>query len=300
MVPMKTGFGWHKSAARHAGLAVVAAAAFTFGAGDAARGAAAQSVPDADAKAYVPEPEEYGELVARPEELASVPANEIVKSIRLSATAMTLGAEVYAKNCAACHGDDLKGVPARHAPDLIDSDWRFSGDDFASGGAVKFPSDVAWTVRYGVRSGNPNARGLEADMLAFDPQFRNEGDVKEFGSGRFLTPAEIDDVVEYVLSISGREADRTKAGRGDVLFHDNAKGNCYDCHFNEGDGNPAIGSANLTQPRLYLYGADRAAIVESINRGRHSVMPAFEGTLKPEEINAVSVYVFNRAAPPAL
>ena len=40
--------------------------------------------------------------------------------------------------------------------------WRFSGDDLDSGGLVKHPSDIEWTVRYGVRSGDPYARGVEA------------------------------------------------------------------------------------------------------------------------------------------
>jgi cytochrome c oxidase cbb3-type subunit III len=131
--------------------------------------------------------------------------------------------------------------------------------------------------------------------LAYDPQFRTADDTKEFEDKRFLTPEEIEDVVEYVLELNGQQADRLRAARGDVLFHDGAKGNCYDCHTDEGTGNPAIGSTNLTQKRLYLYGADRASILESVTRGRHGVMPAFEGVLKPEEIKAVSVYVFSRA-----
>jgi cytochrome c oxidase cbb3-type subunit III len=60
-------------------------------------------------------------------------------------------------------------------------------------------------------------------------------------------------------------------------------------------GNPPIGSTNLTEKRLYLYGADRASILESVTEGRRGVMPAFEGALKPEEIKAVSVYVHARA-----
>jgi mono/diheme cytochrome c family protein len=39
-----------------------------------------------------------------------------------------------------------------------------------------------------------------------------------------------------------------------------------------------------------------ASILESIIRGRRGVMPAFEDTLKPEQLKAVSVYVFSRAA----
>jgi len=239
--------------------------------------------------------EEYGEFLATPKELASIAVNDIVKSIRLNAGAMTLGKKVYDNACAGCHGADLKGSSNLHTPDLTDTDWRFSGDDLASGGNVKLPSDVEWTVRYGIRSDHPNARGLEADMLAYDPKYRTEDDIKEFGSGIFLTPEQVQDVTEYVLQISGQDADATRAARGDALFHDGTKGNCFDCHGVDGTGSDPIGSTNLTQKRLYLYGSDRASILQSINQGRRGVMPAFDRQLKPEEIKAVSVYVLSRA-----
>ena len=101
---------------------------------------------------------------------------------------------------------------------------------------------------------------------------------------------------EWNLEISGRPFDKAKAARGDVLFHDGAKGNCYDCHGDNGAGIDTFGSTNLTRPDLYLYGADRGSIRESIIKGRHGKMPAFGGVLKPEELKAVSVYVFSRAA----
>jgi cytochrome c oxidase cbb3-type subunit 3 len=255
----------------------------------AAAGTVAQQPP-----ATEPE-EEYGEFLARPGELGSFAVNDIFKSLRLTAGAMSLGKKVYEKNCAMCHGADLKGIPDQHTPDLTDAEWRFSGDDLASGGNVKFPSDVEWTVRYGIRSDNPNARGLEADMLAYDPKYRTEEDTKEFGSAEFLTPQEIEDVVEYVLQISGQTADAARAARGDVLFHDGAKGNCFDCHGVDGTGSDPIGSTNLTRTDLYLWGSDRASILESIVKGRRGVMPAFDGTLKPEEIKAVSIFVFSHA-----
>lgn len=242
------------------------------------------------------EEEEYGEFLARHEELASVPVNDIVKSIRMNGSAMLLGKKVYDKACASCHGADLKGAPGMHAPDLTDADWQYSGDDLASGGLVKYPSDVEWTVRYGVRSEHPNARGLEADMLAYNPKYRTEEDTKEFSDKEFLNADEIADVVEYVLELSGQPSDRIKAARGKTLFHDGMKGNCFDCHGEDATGNAPIGSTNLTDKRLYLYGADRASINELITHGRRGVMPAFETTLKPEEIKAVSVYVFSRAA----
>jgi cytochrome c oxidase cbb3-type subunit 3 len=255
----------------------------------AAAGTAAQQPP-----ATEPE-EEYGEFLARPGELGSFAVNDIFKSLRLTAGAMSLGKKVYEKNCAMCHGADLKGMPDQHTPDLTDAEWRFSGDDLASGGNVKLPSDVEWTVRYGIRSDHPNARGLEADMLAYDPKHRTEEDTKEFGSAEFLTPQEIEDVVEYVLQISGQTADAARAARGDVLFHDGAKGNCFDCHGVDGTGSDPIGSTNLTRTDLYLWGSDRASILESIVKGRRGVMPAFDGTLKPEEIKAVSIFVFSHA-----
>src|SRR5260370_22679956 len=110
-----------------------------------------------------------------------------------------------------CRGADLKGMPDQHTPDLTDAEWRFSGDDLPSGGLVKLPSDVEWTVRYGIRSGHPNARGLEADMLAYNPKYRTEEDTKEVGDTEYLTAAEIADVIEYVLELSGQHSDRVTA-----------------------------------------------------------------------------------------
>src|SRR5262249_386017 len=69
------------------------------------------------------------EWLAKPEELASIPIDRIMKSLRLNGIAMKLGREVYENECASCHGDDLKGRRDRHTPDLTDADWRFSGDD---------------------------------------------------------------------------------------------------------------------------------------------------------------------------
>ncbi len=252
----------------------------------AAEQAAAPGQPD----------EEYGEWLASPQELATVSSNRIARSLRLNAQAISLGKKVYAEHCDGCHGADLKGLPDQHTPDLTDAEWRFSGDDLPSGGLTKYPSDVEWTVRYGIRSGHPNARGAEVNMLAYYPEYRTKEDTEDFGPDKFLTDEEIDDVVEYVLQLSGQAHDSAKAARGDVLFHDNRKGNCFDCHGEEGTGIDTFGSTNLTKRNLYLYGSDRASILESIIKGRRGVMPAFDDKLKPEEIKAVSVFVFSRAA----
>ena len=163
-------------------------------------------------------------------------------------------------------------------------------------GIVKLPSDVEWTVRYGIRSHHPYTRGTEGAMLAFNPQYRTTDDTKDYGTDEYLNAAEIDDVAEYVLQLGHQKFDVAKAAHGKALFFNNAKGNCFDCHGQDGSGEETIGSTNLTKPRLYLYGSDRASIVESITKGRHGFMPAFDDKLKPEEIKAVSVYAFSAAA----
>jgi cytochrome c oxidase cbb3-type subunit III len=239
--------------------------------------------------------DDYGEFFAKPDELASYSVNRIARSLRLNRQAMVLGKAVYAEHCAACHGADLKGLPDQHTPDLTDADWRFSGDDLDTGGLKKYPSDVEWTVRYGIRSGHENARGAEVNMLAYYPEFRTKEDTEDFGADKFLTDEEIDEVVEYVLQISGQQADPAKAARGDTLFHDNAKGNCFDCHDNGGTGIDTFGSTNLTNRKLYLWGSDRSSIRESIIKGRRGVMPAFDDKLTPEELKAVPVFVFQHA-----
>jgi cytochrome c oxidase cbb3-type subunit 3 len=260
----------------------------------------ASSAPDKGGAqpATAPNGEEYGEFLAQPFELGFVPTNDIMKSLRLSSTAKTVGTEVYNRVCASCHGADLKGGKEHGTPDLTDTLWRFAGDDAATGGGTIYPSDIEWTVRYGIRTGHINSRGSEANMVAFDPQYRLPKDTEEYGTGRFLTDEEVADVVEYVLKIGGQQADPAKAARGEELFHDGTKGNCNDCHEAGGVGNLAIGSTNLTAPNLYLYGADRAAITDSIVKGRAGTMPAFVGQLTTGEIKAVAVYIYYRALPP--
>jgi cytochrome c oxidase cbb3-type subunit 3 len=268
--------------------------AFALGLLGCNQAATTASAPAATENAEEAEEGEFPEFAVPAAELATVHVDDIVKSLRMNATAMNLGKQVYAANCAGCHGEELGGSREQHAPNLTDVDWLFSGDDLETGGVIKLPSDVEWTVLYGIRTEHPKTRGLEADMVAYLPEFRNEHDKEAYGNERFLTDEEIDDVAEYVMQISGQQvADAAKADRGRVLFLDRA--NCYDCHGDDATGNPALGSTNLTRPDLYLFGSDRATVIETIKQGRRGTMPGFEGKLRPEEIKAVSVYTFSRA-----
>ena len=274
---------------------LMVASAFAFGIVGCNQAATTGAAPAATEKAAAEAEEvEFPEFAAEPAELATIPVNEIVQSLRLNATAISLGKTVYAANCAACHGEELGGSREQHAPNLADADWLFSGDHLDSGGVIKLASDVEWTVLYGIRNEHKKARGQEADMVAYLPEFRNEHDTMAYGNMRFLTDEEIDDVAEYVMQVSNQQVtDPGKAGRGRALFMDRA--NCFDCHGDDATGNPALGSTNLTRPDLYLFGSDRATVIESIKQGRRGTMPAFEGKLRADELKAVSVYVFSRA-----
>jgi cytochrome c oxidase cbb3-type subunit 3 len=68
--------------------------------------------------------------------------------------------------------------------------------------------------------------------------------------------------------------------------------NCVTCHGPEGKGNRELGAPNLTD-KIWLYGSDKATIVEGIQNGRGSTMPAWEGRLSESTIKALVVYVYS-------
>ena len=193
------------------------------------------------------------------------------------AGAIKAGAPLYRQHCAACHGADAKGITAAHTPDLTDDRWLFGGEDIDT--FLIRPSDIAVTIRHGIRSGDPRARNL-ALMPAL-------------GTGHSLDPDEVAAVTEYVLKLSGQAYDATRIAAGKETFE--GEGGCYDCHTMQGWGDPAIGSTDLTRPQTWLYGHDRAAIIASVTQGRAGVSPAFAGKLTPQQVRDVSIYVLSRA-----
>src|SRR2546423_11442939 len=137
----------------------------------AAMGAAAlAAVALAEPSAPHDPTDDYGEFFARPEELAGASVNRIARSLRLNRQAMVLGRKVYDEHCASCHGDDLKGIPEQHTPDLTDAEWRFSGDDLDSGGLKKFPPHVGWTGPYGIPPRHEKCAGAALNMPAPQPR----------------------------------------------------------------------------------------------------------------------------------
>lgn len=182
----------------------------------------------------------------------------------LQGYAMQVGQSVFGDNCATCHG--AGGAGGKGYPNLRDDVWLWGGTLDA----------IRHTIQVGVRSGHPNARG-ETMMPAF-------------GRDQMLSAAQVDDLTEYVMAISGRKADVAAVDRARQTFTDQ----CVACHGAAGVGNIERGIPNLTDAE-WLYGADRGAIRDQIWNGRNGVMPTWQARFSPETIKALAVYVHANA-----
>ncbi|MGF1642279.1 MAG: cytochrome-c oxidase, cbb3-type subunit III, partial [Thiotrichales bacterium] len=156
--------------------------------------------------------------------------------------------------CAQCHGADAGGSTG--FPSLKDGDWLWGGDF----GAIK----------------TSILDGRAGVMPAYDG---------------VLDAATTAQVVEYVLTLSGREADASAAAAGKATF----EAQCAACHMPDGTGNVAMGAPNLTD-KIWVYGSTKASITESIVKGRAGQMPAFRDFLGEDRVHVLSAYVANLSA----
>ena len=177
----------------------------------------------------------------------------------LQAHALAVGQSVFGDNCATCHG--VGGGGAAGYPNLRDDVWLW-------GGSLE---EIQHTLRVGVRSAHSETRFSQM------PAFGREG---------MLSAAQVSDLTEYVVRLSGRTADAAAVGRAGQLYADN----CAACHAPTGVGDRLQGAPNLTD-REWLYGSDRDAIRAQIHNGRNGVMPSWEGRFSPAVIKALAVYV---------
>ncbi len=183
---------------------------------------------------------------------------EVLADEELKSFATHAGSAVFQTWCIQCHGSGGQG--AKGYPNLLDDDWLWGGD----------LESIHTTIMHGVRS--------EAD------EETHTGDMPAWAD--VLEPEEIDSVVEYVLQISGQEADTGLAEAGKVVFEDN----CTACHGDDGSGDRDLGAPNLTDA-IWLYGGDREAVKESVLKGRKGVMPNWNARLSEADIKAVALYV---------
>jgi cytochrome c oxidase cbb3-type subunit 3 len=169
--------------------------------------------------------------------------------------AMAIGERLFVNNCAACHGSDARG--AKGFPNLTDDDWLHGGT----------PDKIIETITHG-------RQGMMPPMAA------------AVGG-----PAEVSDVAEYVLSLSGSPHDAQAAMRGAAKFVV-----CAGCHGIDGKGNQAVGAPNLTD-HIWLHGYGKDAILAMINGGKTNIMPAQEHRLTREQIHVVGAWVWSLSHP---
>jgi cytochrome c oxidase cbb3-type subunit 3 len=163
--------------------------------------------------------------------------------------AVALGRNLFANTCINCHGSDARGAPG--FPDLTDNDWLYGGT----------PDDIVQSI----------TNGREGAMPPLGAALGEQG---------------VEEVVDYVLSLSGHQepADKVAAGKARFVL-------CAACHGPDGTGNPVIGSKNLTDD-IWLYGGSAATLTTTVMQGRHGKMPAHQW-LGDDKIRLLAAYVYS-------
>lgn len=191
--------------------------------------------------------------------IAQAELNEIQQNPELLEFALAGGAAAFGGNCAPCHGRGAQGF--KGYPNLNDDDWIWGGDLEA----------VHTTIRHGIRNADEDSR---------------QSDMPKFGQEQLLEKAQINDVAEYVLSLSGAATDQEAVGRGAAIFAEQ----CSSCHGENGAGNAELGAPNLANG-IWLYGGDKKDVVQSIHTGRGGVMPPWHTRLDDVTLKQLTVYV---------
>ncbi len=181
-----------------------------------------------------------------------------LKAVAADPQARAMGERLFLTYCSQCHGSDARG--SKGFPNLTDHDWLYGGE----------PDIIKTTIlngRNGVMPPMGAAVGSEKD---------------------------VENVAQYVLSLSGTTADPIKS----VLGRNKFVANCAACHGADGKGNPMLGAPNLSD-RIWLYGGSADTIMESIRRGRSNAMPAFKDFLGEGKAHVLAAYVWSLSNIPA-
>jgi len=178
-------------------------------------------------------------------------ASRNVLQLMADPAAVSVGRNLFLNNCAACHGSDGGGAPG--FPNLTDKDWLYGGD----------PDTVVATV----------SNGRVGVMPAW---------------GEVLGSRGVEDVLAYVMSLSGRKLEAGNVQAGKQKFAEL----CAACHGPEGKGNPAMGAPNLTD-NIWLHGGSLGAVRETIEKGRTGTMPAHSARLGDTRVKLLAAYVLS-------
>jgi cytochrome c oxidase cbb3-type subunit 3 len=196
---------------------------------------------------------------AQAKDIATLPFDQIRTNPALLQFALANGKAAFALNCTPCHGAGATGAPGY--PNLQDDDWLW-------GGKV---DNIYQTIRYGIRSTSDKTRG---ELM---PAFGKDGILKK---------DEINDVADYVVSLSNPGYQAPGLAHGKQLFTDN----CVPCHGENAKGIQDMGTPNLTD-KIWLYSGTKEGIVAQITSPKLGVMPTWEGKLDPITIKSLAIYV---------
>jgi cytochrome c oxidase cbb3-type subunit III len=191
--------------------------------------------------------------------LAEADLESIRSDLDLQEFAIAAGSSAFQNNCAPCHGRGAQGFVGY--PNLNDDDWLWGGT----------LGEIHKTISFGIRSDHANTHSSQ---------------MPRFGVDKLLDDSQINDVVEFLLSLSGRSTDATAANRGAKLFGEQ----CAACHGADARGKQEQGAPNLSDA-ISLYGDSKQALLESVRTGRGGSMPAWAGRLDAPTIKALAVYV---------
>ena len=172
--------------------------------------------------------------------------------------ALTTGGQIFANNCATCHGSDAGG--AKGFPNLSDNIWKFDGS----------PEGIVTTINGGV-----NVEGGRAGVM---PPL-----AAVLGSEQAVTETAV-----YVQSLSGMKVDESLASAGGKIY----AGVCAACHGADGKGNAALGAPNLTD-NDWMYGSTLEDIKYGINNGRAGQMPAHLPLIGETQVRLAAAYVYS-------
>ena len=196
--------------------------------------------------------EEVAKMEAKVGPLFERYQNTSILDLTKDETALKVGERLYINYCSTCHGSDARG--ARGYPNLRDGDWIWGGT----------PDDIKTTIMY----------GRQAAMPPWEAALGGERGV--------------DEVAQYILSLSGRATISELASKGKAKFEIF----CVACHGADGKGNSALGAPNLTDD-TWLYGGSLTRISESVAKGRNGKMPAQGDFLGEAKVHLLSAYVYS-------
>ncbi|MBU4528421.1 MAG: cytochrome-c oxidase, cbb3-type subunit III [Hoeflea sp.] len=192
------------------------------------------------------------------EKIAATPVEEIAGDQELLQFAIAGGSSAFKVNCAQCHGSGAAGSVGY--PNLNDDDWLW-------GGTI---DQIYLTIAHGIRYDGDDDTRL-SEMPAF---------------GDILEPAQVSEVVSYVVSLSSTPSDPALVDAGQVVFEEN----CAVCHGENAEGIPELGAPRLSDG-IWLRGSSEAQIASQIRNPKHGVMPAWLDRLGEPTIKQLAVYV---------